>query len=250
MVGVLPHGVLHYLPFAALMSAPGRYWSQDVKLFSSPSASVLELLLKREDDRFGPAGGLLSIGNPDLGDPSLDLPFAGQEAQAIGFEQPGAQVYVRKDATEARVGKLIGSAEYVHLASHGSFDEDSPLLSALKLAPGDGQDGDLTAMEVFSLPLSARLVTLSACQTGLGRLKRGDEIIGFNRAFLSAGAGSILSSLWRVSDVATAVLMKRFYRNLREHPPAEALRRAQELVRRYYPHPAYWAGFVLTGTWR
>jgi len=104
-------------------------------------------------------------------------------------------------------------------ASHGTLDPDSPLFSAIKLAPGHGQDGDLTAMEVFSLPLSARLVTLSACQTGLGKLKSGDEIIGFNRAFLAAGAGAILSSLWRVSDVATAVLMKRFYRYLRQHPP-------------------------------
>jgi CHAT domain-containing protein/Tfp pilus assembly protein PilF len=249
-VGVLPHGVLHYLPFSALQSGPGTYWADRVFLFQSPSASVLDLLLQREELRFGPAAGLLSVGNPDLRDPDLDLPFAEQEARAIGFELPGGTVLLRQAATEDRVRSLIGSSDTIHLASHGTFDPDSPLLSALKLAPSDTQDGDLTAMEVFSLPLSARLVTLSACQTGLGKLSNGDEIIGLNRAFLSAGAGAVVSSLWRVSDVATAVLMKRFYRNLQSLPPAQALKLAQDVVRKYFPHPAYWAGFVLTGTWR
>ncbi|MBN2496715.1 MAG: CHAT domain-containing protein [Deltaproteobacteria bacterium] len=249
-VGVLPHDVLHYLPFAALKTGPEAYWSDRVDLFSVPSASVLAVLLRRQEERYGPAGGMLAVGNPDLGDPALDLPFAEREASSVGDEQPGSEVYLKDAATEARVMQQAGSAEYVHMACHGTFDAASPLFSALKLAAGEEQDGDLTAIEVFSMSLSARLVTLSACQTGLGELRCGDEIIGFNRSFLAAGAGGVVSSLWRVSDVATAVLMKRFYRYLHSEAPAVALGRAQKLVRRYFPHPAYWSGFVLVGSWR
>jgi CHAT domain-containing protein/Tfp pilus assembly protein PilF len=248
-LGVLPHDVLNYLPFAALQSGPSTYLSDRYRVFIAPSASVLQVLLRRQRDRFGPAGGLLALGNPSLGDPALELPFAEKEASAVGFEQPGGEVALRGQATEAAFREKSGLSEYLHLACHGEFNSKSPLFSSLKLAAGEGQDGDLTALEVFSLSLSARLVTLSACQTGLGKLTSGDEIIGFNRAFLAAGAGSIISSLWRVSDVATAIMMKRFYRYLKTGTALEALHQAQQVVRRYFPHPAYWSGFVLVGTW-
>jgi CHAT domain-containing protein len=249
-LGVLPHDVLNYLPFAALQTGSSAYLSDRYRVFIAPSASVLQVLLRRQRDRFGPAGGLLALGNPSLGDPALELPFAEKEARAVGFEQPGGEVALRDQATEAAFRDKAGLSEYLHLACHGEFNSKSPLFSSLKLAPGGDQDGDLTALEVFSLSLSARLVTLSACQTGLGQLKSGDEIIGFNRAFLAAGAGSIISSLWRVSDVATAIMMKRFYRYLKTSTALEALHQAQQVVRRYFPHPAYWSGFTLTGTWR
>jgi len=249
-LGVLPHDVLNYLPFAALQTGPFSYLSDRWRVFIAPSVGVLQVLLRRQRDRFGPAGGLLALGNPALGDPALELPFAEKEASAVGFEQPGGTVALREKATEAAFREESGLSEYLHLACHGEFNSKSPLFSSLKLAPGGGQDGDLTALEVFSLSLSARLVTLSACQTGLGKLTSGDEIIGFNRAFLAAGAGSIISSLWRVSDVATAVMMKRFYRYLKTDTTLEALHRAQQVVRRYFPHPAYWSGFTLIGTWR
>jgi CHAT domain-containing protein len=93
-------------------------------------------------------------------------------------------------------------------------------------------------------------VTLSACQTGLGDIVGGDELVGLNRAFIYAGTKSILSSLWRVSDISTAVLIKHFYRNYAHASKAESLRKAQLLVKRLYPHPAYWAGFNLTGDYR
>ena len=248
-LGVIPHDALHYLPFAALLDQSGRYLVDRFELFSAPSVSVLEQLRQRAAFQFGPQAGALVLGNPDRGDESLALPFAEREAKSIGFEQPGGQVFVGAAAQESLMHEEAGTAAYLHLACHGTFQPASPLFSSLLLAAGKEQDGDLTAIEVFSLPLSARLVTLSACQTGLGSWERGDELVGFNRAFLAAGAGGVLSSLWRVSDVATAVLMKRFYRYLREDSPAGALRKAQRLVRRYHAHPAYWAGFVLVSSW-
>ena len=104
--------------------------------------------------------------------------------------------------------------------------------------------------EVFGLEINADIVTLSACQTGLGDIVGGDELVGLNRAFIYAGTKSILSSLWRVSDISTAVLIKHFYRNYGHANKAESLRKAQLLVKRLYPHPSYWAGFNLTGDYR
>ena len=100
------------------------------------------------------------------------------------------------------------------------------------------------------MTISADLVTLSACQTGLGKVTKGDEIIGLNRAFLHSRAHSLLSTLWRVDDMAFAVLIKHFYRELESASKAEALRKAQLIVKRRFPHPAYWAGFTLVGDHR
>jgi CHAT domain-containing protein len=104
--------------------------------------------------------------------------------------------------------------------------------------------------EIFALSLRADLVALSACQTGLGRVTSGDELVGLNRAFVYAGTRQILSTLWRVDDVATAVLVKHFYREQTRVERAEALRLAQIEVRRRYPHPAYWAAMVMSGDWQ
>jgi CHAT domain-containing protein len=94
----------------------------------------------------------------------------------------------------------------------------------------------------------ADMVTLSACDSGLGKLSPGDEIIGMNRAFLYAGADTVVTSLWRISDVASAVAMKRFYRYLAEgQDKSEALRHAQTVVRQYFKHPAYWSSFKVSG---
>ena len=103
---------------------------------------------------------------------------------------------------------------------------------------------------MFSLDIKADLVTLSACQTGLGEITGGDELVGLNRAFIYAGTHAILSSLWRVSDISTAIMIKHFYRNYVRDNKAESLRKAQLLVKRLYPHPSYWAGFNLTGDFR
>jgi CHAT domain-containing protein len=130
------------------------------------------------------------------------------------------------------------------VATHADFRDDAPLQTALELA-----DGELPILEVLGLKLKpGSLVILSACDTGLGRLDGGDAVIGLHRAFLAAGAGRVLSSLWRVSDLGAALLMKLFFRHLAgEAPPGLALRRAQNQLRRRFPHPAFWAAFRLDG---
>jgi CHAT domain-containing protein len=246
-LGLIPHGALHYLSFATL-SDERDYLVDRVPLFYLPSASVLRYTLQRR--RAEKNERVLAIGNPDLGDPFLDLPFAEQEVGSLRWSFPEVTLLTRERATESWVRQHIGEFGIIHLASHGEFDAVNPLFSAVKLAKDASEDGNLQASEVFGLELRADLVVLSACQTGLGKVTQGDDVIGLNRAFLYAGTHTLLSSLWRVSDVATAQLAKTFYREYAVRDKAEALRRGMLHVKSRFPHPGYWGGFVLTGDYR
>jgi CHAT domain-containing protein len=115
------------------------------------------------------------------------------------------------------------------------------------LVPGGGEDGRLEVREVFGLDLHARLVVLSACETGLGKLSRGDELVGLQRAFLYAGTPAVVTTLWKVDDRASYELVRALYDRLDGLGPVEALRQAQIETLRAYPHPFAWAAFGLTG---
>ena len=123
-----------------------------------------------------------------------------------------------------------------------------PLDSALLLAEDDTNDGKLTVGELYSLRLNADLVTLSACETGLGQINSGDDVVGLTRGFLYAGTSSVVASLWQVDDEATSQLMIQFYSELAQKPKSEALRAAQLTIRKKYPHPFFWSAFYLTGS--
>lgn len=240
---VVPHGVLHYLPFVALRSSAGRWMVEDFSVSTLPSASVLRYLA---DKGTGASAQALVVGNPDLG-AELALPWAEREANMVGQREKGATVLVRADATEARVKKLLETAGVVHLATHGELSEDDPLSSAVLLVPGGGEDGRLEVREVFGLDMHARLVVLSACETGLGKLTRGDELVGLQRAFLYAGTPAVVTTLWKVDDKATFELVRALYARLEATGPVEALRQAQLETLRAYPHPYSWAAFGLSG---
>ncbi len=202
----MPHDVLHYLPFAALRSPAGRWVVEDLVLSTLPSASVLRFLA---DKTAGASDRALVVGNPDLG-AGLALPWAEREARAVGQQQSGATVLVKTDATEAQVKKLMEGVRLAHFATHGELNESDPLSSALLLVPGGGEDGRLEVREVFGLDLHARLVVLSACETGLGKLSRGDELVGLQRAFLYAGTPAVVTTLWKVDDWASYELVRAF----------------------------------------
>jgi CHAT domain-containing protein/tetratricopeptide (TPR) repeat protein len=243
-LGIIPHGSLHYLAFATL--SDGRdYLIERSPLFHLPAASVLRYTLDRRPQEKNRK--VLAIGNPDLGDKALDLPFAEREAATLRWNYPELTLLTREKATESWVRSHIHEFGIIHLASHGEFDPINPLFSSVRLARDPANDGRLEAEEIFGLDLKADLVVLSACQTGLGDLQRGDDVVGMNRAFLFAGTHALLSSLWRVSDVATAIEMKQFYRDYGRMNKAEALRKAMLHVKGRYPHPGYWGAFVLTG---
>lgn len=249
VVGIVPYQVLHYVPFAALHDGE-RYFGQQFTLFSLPSASVLPFIWDKAGRE---VDAPLILGDPETAHPQMPrLPFAEQEARRVA-QLLATQPLTGTQASEGTLRSRVAQAGIVHLAVHGSLNPVAPLFSRLWLAPGEGEDGRLNVHEVYGLELGrAGLVVLSACQTQLGELSAGDEVVGLNRAFLY-GAPTVVASLWRVDDAATGALMTRFYAHLQEGMgKAEALQAAQAEVRRDpdYPqwsHPYYWAGFVLSG---
>ena len=241
---VVAHGPLHYLPFNALHDGK-NYLIDRYSVRMLPSGSVLKYL------RADPAikqGNLLAFGNPDLGNPTFDLAYAQAEALAIVRNRPLSKVLLRKDANEAAFRQYGGEFRYLHFATHGEFNADAPLKSALLLARDEQSDGLLTVDKLYSIKLNADLVTLSACETGLGKIANGDDVVGLTRGFLYAGTSTIVASLWQVDDEATSYLMTRFYDNLNQHDKRESLRQAQLDTRNKYAHPYYWAAFQLTGS--
>ena len=293
-------GPLHELPFAALVDRhPGgrggrtpRFFVEWKPLHVIGSVAVYaDLKRERHADRPGAVVDLVAFGDPDYGnrepaepDPRtrsaasgvLDaLPHTRAEVTRVAsLYHPSTRVHLGLDATERRFKELGGrsptSVRYLHVASHGLLDPSFPLNSALAFSAGVGADGEdnglLQAWEIYEqLRVDAELVTLSACETGLGEDMGGEGLISLSRAFLYAGAHSVLASLWKVRDDSTAHLMTRFYSHLKAgRPKDEALRAAQlDLIQRSSPvgsgaggtrgewsHPYHWAGFVLIGDWR
>jgi CHAT domain-containing protein len=245
-LGIIPDGPLHFLSFAALKHGPA-YLVDDIPLFYAPSASVFQFTFAKrqaiKNDK------ILAIGNPDLGNFNYDLPLAELEAQSIKWNYPNMDILTGKKATKEWVVKNISRYGIIHLAAHGEFDDGNPLLSSLWLASENPENRRLTVKEIFGLEINADLVTLSACQTGLGKLEAG-ELIGLNRAFIYAGTHALVSALWRVDDLSTSVLMKHFYRNYVTANKAKSLRQAQLMVKKDFPHPSYWAGFSLIGDYQ
>jgi CHAT domain-containing protein len=211
-----------------------------------PSASTLQFL------RFG-----LPSASPDLflgaiGDLSVEglpaLPGSLDETAAIQKLYPRATRVTGPAFTHEAAVKALLEHQEVHFATHGLFEEQAPLFSALVTAPAPGQPSRLSLYELMDLNLKARLVILSACETDRGQLTGGDEGAGLTRTFLQAGAENVVSSLWKVSDESTALLMESLHAHLRagESTPL-ALRHAELQVRRKFPQPFYWAAFVDTG---
>jgi len=246
-------GVLHLVPFEALEDEAGRLLLERYVVSYAPSASVAGALHARHSAR-DPAGTrLLAYAEP----PSAalgPLPLAGREVQEIValFPPGAADVRRGREATESWLKRArLAAYGTLHFATHGTYDDRAPGRSALVLAPGQGEDGRLQVREIAALALRARLVSLSACDTGLGEVVTGEGVVGVARAFLNAGADAVAMTLWRIPDASTAELMRRFYRHLRAgRPAAEALRdaklelRAGRAARRA---PFHWAGVVLTG---
>jgi CHAT domain-containing protein len=157
-------------------------------------------------------------------------------------------LFLDQAATVAAVQQMAPGCRLLHLATHGRFQSDNPLFSGLSLA-----DGELTTFDIFNLQLSMTLVVLSACETARTKVGSGDELLGLSRAFLYAGAQSLLLSQWKVADTATQQLMAAFYQQLLQGvAKGQALRAAQQtlLHQRAEPalaHPFFWSAFFLIG---
>ncbi|MFM2433056.1 MAG: hypothetical protein RLZZ511_4270 [Cyanobacteriota bacterium] len=240
----IPQGALFLVPFQALQNPQGEYLIQNHTLQVVPSIQALELVQQRQPNRQGQP---LIVGNPSPMPENLDrLPGAEAEAQAIG-QMLKTIVVIGGQATEKEVIARMEKSNLLHFATHGLLDDSRGFGGAIALVKGPGNDGLLTADEIFPLRLKADLAVLSACDTGRGRIT-GDGVIGLSRAFMSAGVPSVVVSLWAVPDRPTQVLMTDFYRQLQLQPDkAKALRKAMLNTMQQYPQPNDWAGFTLVG---
>jgi CHAT domain-containing protein len=231
---IVPHGMLHRLPFQALFD--GIQYLTDRFTFSyAPSATVHYLCYQRPVNSHGSA---LVMGVPDVA-----APLIGEEATAVAGIIPGAKLFLEKSATTEVLREKGPDCRFIHIATHGFFRQDSPLFSGIRLS-----DSTLTLMDLDRLKLPAELVTLSGCATGAATVKGGDELLGLVRGLVYAGARSALLSLWDVHDRSTLEFMKSFYHHFMSgSDKASSLQKAAQSVREYYPHPYYWAGFSLIG---
>ncbi|UGA56611.1 CHAT domain-containing protein [Vibrio sp. VB16] len=239
---IVPHGPLHYLPFSSLYD--GRTFMVDKsQIRLMPSASAMNYVGHEVQDN----KKMMILGNPELTNPEANLPGAEKEAKAIAALWSDVDIRVKDEATETALKNNAGDYSMFHFASHGVFDPNNPLESSLLLSPDQQNDGRLTVAEIYGIRINADLVTLSACDTGLGDVVNGDDVVGLNRGFLYAGADSILASLWPVEDEPTAYFMQSFYGYLKNNDKVDALQLAQLKTRKKYRHPSRWAAFQLTG---
>ena len=263
----IPQESLFVVPFAALQRSDGKYLIESHTLLSAPSLQVLALTHRLQQQRkqqlgrnfsiFSNPDSTLIVGNPVMPKPLPRLPYAEQEA--IDIAQLFHTTAILGDqATKANVLKKLSTARLVHLATHGLLDygnpksdvgaEDLGVPGAIALAPSGQDNGFLTASEILNLRLNADLVTLSACETGRGRIS-GDGVIGLSRSLIAAGAPSVVVSLWSIQDEATARFMTVFYQTLKKQDDkAVALRQAMlEIMEEDRDAPYYWAAFTLIG---
>ncbi len=233
-IAIVPHGLLHGVPFHALFDGEA-YLLDRFEVSYAPSATVFSLCQKQVSQSSERA---LVIG---VADPLI--PNVADEASAVASHLPGAEVLADGQATTNAIREKAPGCGVLHLACHGMFRADNPMFSSLKL-----HDGWLTAADVLRLDLGGALVTLSACESARNQVLAGDELLGLARGFFGAGAATLVASLWLVQDETTSWTMEGWYARLRDGAGrAAALRDAQLAIKERYPHPYYWAPFVLIG---
>jgi len=292
---IIPDGVLYYLPFETIVTQihsktdktflKGReYMIHRYSIYYSPSTSVLGMIRKqvknRDPDEIKSRKDFIGFGDPQYTPTEKEQEdFVYNSAlQQQGFYEmdrlfntivelkeissifsESNTVYMRDNALESIVKSKLNGYRLIHFATHGIMNENNPEFSGIILNLVKAQkpeDGFLQASEIFDLKLNSDLVVLSACETGLGKVIKGEGMVGLTRAFLFAGTSSIIVSLWTVADDSTSKLMIHFYRFLNKgYSRDEALRYAKlELMKEndegelLYLDPFYWGPFILNGS--
>jgi CHAT domain-containing protein len=230
----VPHGPLHFLPFHALKN--GDSYLSDIHTISyAPSATVFALCQAKTPSNMS---GSLVMGIPDERAPQILA-----EVQSIAAILPKAELLLGTQATADTLRIKGAQSALLHIATHGTYRQDNPMFSGIRLG-----DGYLNLYDLYQMRLSARHVTLSGCATGMNFVAAGDELLGLERGLFCAGAASLLLSLWDVHDRSTAELMQAFYKAYIESGDmASSLQSAMKQLRQQNPHPYFWAPFVLVG---
>jgi CHAT domain-containing protein len=285
---IVPDRSITLLPFDALTDTNGDYLVERFAIKMMPSVSVFELLpnphRKTNNELLALAGSGFEAGDglfsSEIQTAFAALPYTLIEVDSISANFDDSKVLRNEEVTEAALKNLnLNDYKYIHFATHGAINESAPSQSGLILSKKIqmenlfGEDGYLNATEISSLKLNADIVVLSSCNTATGRILTGEGLLGLQRAFLTAGASSVVASLWSIYDRSTPIFMSHFYKNLKEYEEEElglinrfmiwadwyepelvdyktlALRDAKldMLEHPYYNHPVHWASFVITG---
>ena len=230
----VPHGPLHFLPFHALKNGD-TYLCDTHTISYAPSATVFALCQAKPPSAMSTS---LVMGIPDERAPHILA-----EVQSVAAILPKAELFLSGQATADALRKKGSQSALLHIATHGTYRQDNPMFSGIRLG-----DGYLNLYDLYQMRLSTRHVTLSGCATGMNVVAAGDELLGLQRGLFCAGAASLLLSLWDVHDRSTAELMQAFYKGYMESDNmAVSLQSAMKQLRQQNPHPYFWAPFVLVG---
>lgn len=284
---IVPDGALAFLPFEALF-IDDRYLIEDFAIKYLPSVSAFNLIQSPHRQNKNPLLALAGSGFETKNNASeitaqsnfASLPNTIIEVDSIAAHFKKPTVLKNGDVTEAVFKSLpLNSYRYIHFATHGDINEQTPAQSGLILSKKDdmenlfGEDGYLNSSEISLLNLNSDLVVLSACNTGLGKVVGGEGLLGLQRSFLNAGSSAVLVSLWNIYDRSTPLLMSSFYKNMLDYEKEEsgifytflswfhtqpipladyktrALRdtKLKMIKHPYYNHPVHWASFILIG---
>jgi CHAT domain-containing protein len=256
------------VPFEALLAvdppdeeggklAKNAYLVERFDVSYTPSATALAAIQGHSG-----GGGIVALGDPLFhaqGQPAGGLePLPNTAAELAVIQQLARsrdiEVLVGAQASRSRLlsSMALADAQIIHIATHGTADEHDPSRSGLWLAAEDGDGpGFLSVPDILGLDLRASMVALSACETGLGRIERGEGVLGLSRSFMASGANSVLVSLWKVNDASTALLMRDFYEGLlkkkRERARSLADAKRRLLKKKETRSPFHWAAFILVG---
>jgi CHAT domain-containing protein/tetratricopeptide (TPR) repeat protein len=254
---VVPHGVLTYLPFAALVNPrTGKFVAQEYSVLRVPTGASLAAL--RRPGR--PNVSALRDQSASVFAPMPDeLPATREEAVRVRAVLPGSDVHLGSRATESAVRRSLRSGGIVHIATHAVLNAGNPLFSRIELAGKaagpDLDNGRLELHELLRLTANSPLVFLSGCETALGGawstpFETGEDFTTVAQALLLAGAANVVATLWRIDDAGASVFAGRFYEAARRMPPAEALAEAQRamIADSRYANPYYWAAYDVSGT--
>lgn len=262
---IVPDGELSTIPFDALIQKQIKeknltfyeldYLIQDYEINYAYSASLYNKQLKKKY-----INNSLLISPVDFGDDIVSLPASEEEAEHFKSwseqQQMKVRALVKSSATEANFKKSdLEHYRFIHLATHGTVNMESPDLSGIyfrkSVVEDVSEDGILYVGEIYGLSINAELVVLSACETGLGKINRGEGVMGLGQAFAYSGADNLILSLWKVADHSTSLLMKFFYENELDTNGvsfSSSLRKAKlDLINSDYSAPYYWAPFILLG---
>ena len=256
---IVPDGSSFLIPYAALLDQNSRYLSERLRIRLAPSLTSLRLLSECPEERHCTSGALL-VGDPwietvrlksrEKQKPYTQLPCAEKEVKMIG-KILNVEPLIGKNATKDQVLRKLNSVSLVHIAAHGSAERGEILLSPNlgSSEPPEEKDFLLTMTDVLNAKLDAKLVVLSCCHSGRGKIKA-EGVVGIARAFLGAGARSVIASIWAVNDEATLVFMRHFYEHLvKGQSTSRSLHEAMKMMQESDDFNAvkYWAPFMLIG---